>query len=269
MTETIRNGDLQVDLAAQLGAERLPAEVETTLYRIVQEALTNVVKHAEATRVSILLVRKPGSVAAVVEDNGRGLGSAGDGEEGIGMLGMKERLDLVDGRLVVESTEGSGTTVVAEVPAITENRTRVFVVDDHAVVRSGLKLLLAREDDFEVVGEAASATEAAARVGAIRPDVVLLDVTMPGETGIEALPRIRDAAPETKVLVLSMHDDPSYVREAFAGAQRVTSSRKRPTASSSRRCARSPTAATTSTPSSARAWLRPTPRRAARPSPTR
>jgi DNA-binding NarL/FixJ family response regulator len=84
-------------------------------------------------------------------------------------------------------------------------------------VRSGLKLLLAREDDFEVVGEAASAGEAAARVGAIDPDVVLLDVTMPGETGIQALPRIREAAPAAKVLVLSMHDDPSYVREAFAG----------------------------------------------------
>jgi DNA-binding NarL/FixJ family response regulator len=95
--------------------------------------------------------------------------------------------------------------------------TKVFVVDDHAVVRSGLKLLLAREGEFDVVGEAASAGEAAARVSAIDPDIVLLDVTMPGETGIEALPRILEAAPRTKVLVLSMHDDPSYVREAFAG----------------------------------------------------
>jgi DNA-binding NarL/FixJ family response regulator len=95
--------------------------------------------------------------------------------------------------------------------------TTVFVVDDHAVVRSGLKLLLQREDEFEVVGEAASATEAASRVGAIKPDIVLLDVTMPGETGIHALPRILEAAPDAKVLVLSMHDDPAYVREAFAG----------------------------------------------------
>ena len=95
--------------------------------------------------------------------------------------------------------------------------TKVFVVDDHAVVRSGLKLLLQREDEFEVVGEAASASEAAARVGAIRPDIVLLDVTMPGESGIDALPRILSAAPDAKVLVLSMHDDPTYVREAFAG----------------------------------------------------
>jgi DNA-binding NarL/FixJ family response regulator len=96
-------------------------------------------------------------------------------------------------------------------------RTTVFVVDDHAVVRSGLKLLLTREGEFDVVGEAASAGEAAARVSAIDPDIILLDVTMPGETGIEALPRILEAAPRTKVLVLSMHDDPSYVREAFAG----------------------------------------------------
>jgi signal transduction histidine kinase len=116
LTETLRDGELHVDLEAQLGPERLPAEVETTLYRIVQEALTNVVKHADATRVSILLVRKPASVAAVIEDDGRGLSTAGNGDGGIGMLGMRERLDLVDGRLVVESTEGSGTTVVAEVP---------------------------------------------------------------------------------------------------------------------------------------------------------
>jgi two-component system response regulator NreC len=97
-----------------------------------------------------------------------------------------------------------------------DETTTVFVVDDHAVVRSGLKLLLTRESDFEVVAEAATAADAAARVAAVDPDIVLLDVTMPGESGIEALPRILQAAPRTKVVVLSMHDDPAYVREAFA-----------------------------------------------------
>jgi two-component system response regulator NreC len=93
---------------------------------------------------------------------------------------------------------------------------RVLVVDDHAVVRSGLKLLLAAEDDLEVVGEAGTAREAVFEVRAQKPDVVLLDVVMPGESGIEAVPKLLHESPETKVLVLSMQDDPNYVREAFA-----------------------------------------------------
>ena len=93
---------------------------------------------------------------------------------------------------------------------------RVVVVDDHAVVRSGLRMLLDAEDDLEVVGEAGNAREAIFEVRAHKPDVVLLDVVMPGESGIEALPKLLKEAPETKVLVLSMQDDPSYVREAFA-----------------------------------------------------
>ena len=115
LTETVRATGLEVDLEAQLGAERLPPDIETALYRIVQEALTNIVKHANARRASILLVRKSESVAAVIEDDGQGLPPAANGEGGIGLLGMRERLELVDGRLQVESTEGSGTTVVAEV----------------------------------------------------------------------------------------------------------------------------------------------------------
>jgi len=96
---------------------------------------------------------------------------------------------------------------------------RILVVDDHAVVRSGLKLLLAAEADLEVVGEAGTAREAVFEVRAQRPDVVLLDVVMPGESGIEAVPKLLHESPETKVLVLSMQDDPNYVREAFsAGA---------------------------------------------------
>jgi len=93
---------------------------------------------------------------------------------------------------------------------------RAVVVDDHAVVRSGIKLLLEREDDIEIVGEAGNARDAVFRARALKPDVILLDVVMPGTSGIEVLPQLLEESPETKVLVLSMQDDPSYVREAFA-----------------------------------------------------
>jgi two-component system response regulator NreC len=96
---------------------------------------------------------------------------------------------------------------------------KVVVVDDHAVVRSGLRLLLDAHEDIEVVGEAGNAKDAIFRARALKPDVMLLDVVMPGESGIEALPQLLKESPETRVLVLSMQDDPSYVREAFgAGA---------------------------------------------------
>jgi two-component system, NarL family, response regulator NreC len=93
---------------------------------------------------------------------------------------------------------------------------RIVIVDDHAVVRSGLRLLLEAENDVDVVAEAGDAREAVLTVRAEKPDVVLLDVTMPGESGIEVLPKLLHEAPEAKVLVLSMQDDPRYVREAFA-----------------------------------------------------
>jgi two-component system response regulator NreC len=93
---------------------------------------------------------------------------------------------------------------------------RIVVVDDHAVVRSGLKLLLEAETDMEVVGEAGTTREAVFEVRAQSPDVILLDVVMPGESGIEATPKLLQEAPDAKVLILSMQDDPRYVREAFA-----------------------------------------------------
>lgn len=107
---------IRVDLEAQLGEERLPAEVETTLYRIVQEALTNVVKHAEASRVSILLVRREGSATAVIEDDGRGFDPATAETDRLGLEGMRERAELHEGRLAVETAPGAGTTLVVEVP---------------------------------------------------------------------------------------------------------------------------------------------------------
>jgi signal transduction histidine kinase len=107
---------ISVEFESQLGAERLQPEVETTLYRIVQEALTNVAKHAGARRVSVLLVRRPEVVSALVEDDGLGFGSDEEAQGGIGLAGMRERLALLDGRLTIESGRGTGTSLVAEVP---------------------------------------------------------------------------------------------------------------------------------------------------------
>jgi signal transduction histidine kinase len=106
---------LHVDFEASIDDERFSPEVETTLYRIVQEALTNVVKHAAATRVSILVVRRGDSVAAVVEDDGRGIEQPVH-DEGLGLVGMRERAALVGGRVRIESSSEGGTTIAAEVP---------------------------------------------------------------------------------------------------------------------------------------------------------
>ena len=93
---------------------------------------------------------------------------------------------------------------------------RVLLCDDHALVRSGLRKLLECEADLEVVGEAANAGEAIELSAAAAPDVVVLDVVMPGRSGIDALPDILRAAPAAKALMLSMQQDTVYVRRAFA-----------------------------------------------------
>ncbi len=106
---------MRVELESRI-RERLPADVETALYRIVQEALTNIVKHAQASTISIVLAHQAGAVTVLIEDDGRGFTHGDGSDEGLGLLGMGERLALLGGRLKIESTPGSGTTIVAEVP---------------------------------------------------------------------------------------------------------------------------------------------------------
>ncbi|MGZ4332795.1 MAG: GAF domain-containing protein [Gaiellaceae bacterium] len=117
LTESFGEGtDVRVDFHSALGETRLPSEVETALYRVVQESLTNIVKHANARNVSVSVARRQFTVAAVIEDDGAGFDPRTVREEGVGLLGMRERLALIDGRLGVETRPGAGTTIVAEVP---------------------------------------------------------------------------------------------------------------------------------------------------------
>ena len=117
LVQTFAEGSgIRVQLEARLGEARLPGEIETTLYRLIQEALTNVVKHAHATTVSILLVRRDGKVTGIIEDDGRGFDPADARPDGLGLVGMRERAGLVGGRLAVEAASGAGTTIAVEVP---------------------------------------------------------------------------------------------------------------------------------------------------------
>jgi signal transduction histidine kinase len=115
--ETVREGGaLDVQVEVRLGAQRLPADVETALYRIVQEALTNVVKHAGADHVSIVVTRKSGGVMVMIEDDGRGFDPAVSPGERLGLLGMRERVELLDGTLRIDAAAQAGTTLIVELP---------------------------------------------------------------------------------------------------------------------------------------------------------
>jgi len=107
---------LAVEFIAEPLGDRLPSEVESALYRIVQEGLTNVVKHAAASRASVVLARSGGALRLVLEDDGRGFDAERRPAEGFGLQGMRERVQLVGGRLAIASGAGAGTSLLVEVP---------------------------------------------------------------------------------------------------------------------------------------------------------
>jgi signal transduction histidine kinase len=109
---------LQVELLTDgLDGDRLAPELESSLYRIMQEALTNVARHAHASRVDVLLKRRPDAVAAIIEDNGIGFDAEAAMCAGrLGLAGMRERAELRGGTLTIESRPGAGTTVFVEIP---------------------------------------------------------------------------------------------------------------------------------------------------------
>ena len=95
----------------------------------------------------------------------------------------------------------------------------VLLADDHAVLRSGLRLLIDKQDDLEVVGEAGNGAEALLLAADLQPDIILLDINMPEVDGLQTLPQLKEQAPHSRVLILTMHDDVGYLQQALkAGA---------------------------------------------------
>ena len=196
--------------------------METLVFRVVQEALTNVAKHAQAPPPSGSTSVARERLSLKVEDGGarlrrRRVPASTDEDRGFGLRGMRDRVHLFAGRFALRSAPGAGTTLEIEVPLEATGgaglmaRLRVLLADDHTIVRQGLVSILKAGDEFDVVAEAADGSEAVEQALETRPDVVVLDISMPRLNGLEAARRIHKALPRRRILVLTMHDDEEYV----------------------------------------------------------
>jgi PAS domain S-box-containing protein len=225
------------DINATIGPK--DGGVSSLLFSALRELLLNVIKHAQVKLARVQLGRiDDDHIQIVVSDEGVGfdltsLVPAENWETGLGLFSIRERLEHVGGQFTVDTAPGRGTrvTLVAPMPRErsahetaaarpTEARVspspatsgvgrkiRVLLVDDHTIVRKGLMGLLKQEDDIEVIAEAGNGQEAIELAHRIHPDVVVMDLSMPGVNGVEATMRITAELPGIQVIGLSMYEE--------------------------------------------------------------
>jgi PAS domain S-box-containing protein len=229
---------LHVELESNGDQQLENTHLKVFLFRAVQELLFNIVKHARVKSARVVLSFSDNCISISVSDMGCGFNPLIlDNHlftEGLGLLSLRERAKYMGGNLVIESVPGKGSCFKLTVPfhlatgekpqplALHDRQglssrddlestdpkdIRVLLVDDHQVMRQGLISLISGQPGIQVVGEAANGWEAIKMVRQLKPDVVLMDVSMPEMDGIEATHRIKVDMPDVRVIGLSMFDD--------------------------------------------------------------
>ena len=245
---------LNVNISPGLG--RLSTDVEMALFRVVQESLTNVHRYSGSPDAEINVVDTLDAVKLEIIDHGRGIQTGavrtkveGIASLGVGIPGMRERIRQFGGQLEVDFGR-EGTRVSASVPlkkakvaplveeaeevavastngnpngdaaSSSDTRRRILIADDHEVMRRGVRGLLESHDEWAVCGEAFEGREVVTKSRELRPDLIIMDINMPGLTGIDAAQQIRKENPTAKILFFSVHESAQTVREVVnAGAQ--------------------------------------------------
>ncbi len=260
-----KRSGIEVKLDMPIRPPRLPIEDEIALFRVVQEGLTNVLRHSGSARATISVELRETELRLCVEDEGKGINlrklsqmkeedapSEGRAEFGVGIPGLRERMTQLGGTLDLSATK-SGTRLLACLPlsgklaeaGTSESRdsdqtdqssdvnaaarTRILIADDHEVARQGIRALLAPYPDLEICAEAQDGMEAVAKTKQLHPDLLILDLSMPGVGGLSAVQHVREAGLTPKVLIYTTHSYPGldrvlraancdgYVQKANAG----------------------------------------------------
>ncbi len=237
-----KRSGISVQLSLPDNLPRLSLQAETALFRVTQESLSNVIRHSKSKQAWVQVALEPHCLKLSIRDEGRGFDQAAHARStpsGVGIEGMRGRLRSLGGSLDVRSG-AYGTEVVASVPLSAggaihsdsvrarrqqESETtpvasglakRILIVDDHEVARKGIRFLVNEEDDLEICGEAQDGVEAFEKVQSLNPDLVILDLNMPGGGGFSAANRIRNAGLTPKILIYTTHTFPGLERIARA-----------------------------------------------------
>ncbi len=217
--------------------DRIPMKV--FVFRAAQELVFNVIKHSGAQSAQVALSCTDNSLVLAVSDQGRGFDpraiDSAERTSGLGLLSLRERSQYIGGTLDILSAPGQGSIITLMIPAcmaesiIQESPAavrlpnqqearpdtggiRVLFVDDHQLVRKGLIGLITSQPDIQLAGEAANGNEAIERAFQLKPDVILMDISMPEMDGIEATRQIKAQMPDVRIIGLSMHEDEQLVR---------------------------------------------------------
>ena len=230
---------LSVNLEIHEIVESPPENLTIFLFHATRELLFNVIKHSEVLTARVEVTGPDGHIQIEVSDEGEGFDpgrlDSTDDLGGIGLFGIRERLRMLGGRLEIDSSPGRGSRLRLIAPYAAQTaraypdpgrptvsvlmagggkeeggatkKIRIVLVDDHIIVRQGLAGLLRAEEGMELVGEASDGAAAVTLVREIRPEVVLMDVSMPGMNGIEAMQIIHREFPDIRVIGLSMFQE--------------------------------------------------------------
>ncbi|MFN8665013.1 MAG: GAF domain-containing protein [Thermomicrobiales bacterium] len=216
----------------------LDAETQLALLRVMQEAVTNARRHGGCSSIAVHLEFAADAVRLEVQDDGVGFDPASVGPPGAsgghGLRGMTERVTRVGGTLMIlsQAPDVAGTRLQVSIPyarphAQTERTTpattvqvRVIVVDDHPPIRAGLAALLDAASDIAVVAQAASGEDALRMIESLHPDVALIDLRLPGISGVDTIARISQLHVSTRsIVVTSFQQDEMVLQALRAGAQ--------------------------------------------------